>query len=78
MVTHGLLIQGEVQYSTALFYLILTLIWLVSHANLLNACLFSQKTFQVTTTETWVRLGKDPKEYAVSVGDKNHRGVVFD
>ena len=35
-----------------LFYFILTLIWLVSHAELLDTCLFSQKTFEGIKTET--------------------------
>ena len=49
-----------------LFYFILTLIWLVSHAELLDTCLFSQKTFEGIKTETWVRLGEYHKEYVVS------------
>ena len=49
------------------FYFILTLIWLVSHAELLATCLSSQKTFEGVKTETWgVRLGKYLKEYVVS------------
>ena len=49
-----------------LFYFILTLIWLVSHAELLDIYLFSQKTFEGIKTETWVRLGKYHTEYVVS------------
>ena len=49
-----------------LFYFILTLIWLVNYAELLDTCLFSQKTFEGIKTETWVRLGEYYKEYVVS------------
>ena len=59
-----------------LFYFILTLIWLVGHAELLDTCLFSQKTFEGIKTETWVRLGKYHKEYVVSRENKNQRDVV--
>ena len=59
-----------------LFYFILTLIWLVSRAELLDTCLFSQKTFEGIKTETWVRLEKYHKEYVVSRENKNQRDVV--
>ena len=52
------------------FYFILTLIWLVSHAELLDTCFFSQKTFEGIKTETWVRLGNYLEEYAVSGENK--------
>ena len=49
-----------------LFCFILTLIWLVSYAELLDTYLFSQKIFEGIKTETWVRLGEYHKEYVVS------------
>ena len=52
------------------FYFILTLIWLVSHAELLDTYFFSQKTFEGIKTETWVRLGNYLGEYAVSGENK--------
>ena len=45
----------------------------MSHAELLDTCLFSQKTFEGTKTETWVGLGKYLKEYVVSEENENHR-----
>ena len=48
----------------------------MSHAELLDTCLFSQKTFEGIKTETWVRLGKYHKGYVVSRENKNQRDVV--
>ena len=42
----------------------------MSHAELLDTCLFSQKTFEGIKTETWVRLGNYLEEYAVSEENK--------
>ena len=60
-----------------LFYFILTLIWLVSHAELLDTCIFSQKTFEGIKTETWVRLGNYLEEYAVSGENKITEMIGF-
>ena len=59
------------------FYFILTLIWLVSHAELLDTCFFSQKTFEGIKTETWVRLGNYLEEYAVSGENKITEMIGF-
>ena len=45
----------------------------MSHAELLDIYLFSQKTFKGIKTETWVRLGKYLEEYVVSEENRNHR-----
>ena len=45
----------------------------MSHAELLDTCLFSQKTFKEIKTNTWVRLEKYLKEYVVSEENRNHR-----
>ena len=60
-----------------LFHFILTLIWLVSHAELLDTCLFSQKTFEEIKTETWVRLENYLEEYAVSGENKITEMIGF-
>ena len=59
------------------YYFILTLIWLVSHAELLDTCFFSQKTFEGIKTETWVRLGNYLEEYAVSGENKITEMIGF-
>ena len=59
------------------FYFILTLIWLVSHAELLDTYFFSQKTFEGIKTETWVRLGNYLGEYAVSGENKITEMIGF-
>ena len=48
----------------------------MSHAELLDTCLFSQKTFEIKT-ETWVRLGKYLEGYVVSGENENHRDDRF-
>ena len=60
-----------------LFYFILTLIWLVSYAELLDTCLFSQKTFEGIKTKTWVRLGNYLEEYTVSGENKITEMIDF-
>ena len=59
------------------FYFILTLIWLVSYAELLDTCFFSQKTFEEIKTKTWVRLENYLEEYTVSGENKITEMIGF-
>ena len=45
----------------------------MSHTELLDIYLFSQKSFKQIKTKTWVRLEKYLKEYVVSEENRNHR-----
>ena len=49
----------------------------MSHAELLDTCLFSQKIFEGIKTETWVRLGSYLGEYAVSGENKITEMIGF-
>ena len=49
------------------FDFILTLKWLVSHAELLDTYFFSPKLFEVMGIKSWVGLEADLKKYLYSV-----------